>query len=65
MQNTQTETQTIQKKKKFHMPSTPVLLLAITLIIAILTYIVPAGQFERVYDEEKTVPWLWQAPITR
>jgi len=53
MLNTQTETKTIQKKKKFHMPSTPVLLLAITLIIAILTYIVPAGQFERVYDEEK------------
>lgn len=54
MLNIQNDAKIIEnKKKKFHMPSTPVLLLAITLIVAIMTYIVPAGQFERVYDEEK------------
>ena len=52
MLNSQNDAKIIEnKKKKFHMPSTPVLLLAITLIVAIMTYIVPAGQFERVFDE--------------
>ena len=39
------------KKKKFEMPHVIVVLLIIMVVVAILTYIVPSGQFERVYDE--------------
>lgn len=40
------------KKTSFKMPHTYVILLAIAVIVAILTWIIPAGQFERVFDEE-------------
>ena len=41
----------LEKKKKFSLPSTPVLLFLIIVVIMILTYIVPAGTYERVFDE--------------
>ncbi len=42
---------TLNQKRKFHIPNTPVLLLGITLLVAILTYIVPAGEFQREFNE--------------
>lgn len=44
------ETVMKEKKKSFEMPHVIVVLLLIMLAVAILTYIVPSGQFERVYD---------------
>ena len=41
----------LEKKKKLSMPSTPVLLFCIIVVIMILTYIVPAGTYDRVLDE--------------
>ncbi|MDM8534079.1 YfcC family protein [Clostridiaceae bacterium HSG29] len=41
----------VEKKKKFKVPHTYVLLFAILVIMAVMTYIIPAGQFERVTDE--------------
>ena len=41
----------LEKKKKFSLPSTPVLLFLIIVVIMILTYIIPAGTYERVFDE--------------
>lgn len=38
-------------KKKFKVPHTYVILFSIVLIVAIGTYLIPAGQFERVKDE--------------
>lgn len=40
-----------QKKKRFKMPSTAVLLMMMIFIVAIGTYIVPAGEFTRSIDE--------------
>lgn len=41
-----------KKKKGFSkIPHTYLILFGIVLVISILTYIIPAGQFERVYDE--------------
>ena len=40
------------KKSGFKVPHTYVILLAIAVIAAILTWVVPAGQFERVLDED-------------
>ncbi|SKC84964.1 YfcC family protein [Maledivibacter halophilus] len=44
-------------KKKFKVPHTYVILFSVILIMAILTYIIPAGEYDREYDEvsEKTV----------
>ncbi len=42
---------TLEKKKGFRMPSTPVLLFFIIIIVAICTYIIPAGSYERYVDE--------------
>ena len=41
----------LEKKKKFSLPSTPVLLFLIIVVVMILTYIVPAGTYERAFDE--------------
>lgn len=41
-----------EKKKRFKIPHTYVLLFSILVVVAILTYIVPAGQFERAEDPE-------------
>ncbi len=42
---------TLEKKKGFTLPSTTVLLFLIILLVAALTYIVPAGTYERYVDE--------------
>ncbi|HYE84578.1 MAG TPA: C4-dicarboxylate ABC transporter permease [Clostridia bacterium] len=39
------------EKKRFKVPHTYVILMTIVLIAAIMTYIVPAGQYDRVKDE--------------
>ena len=39
------------KKKRFKVPHTYVIICIIILIMAVLTYIVPAGSYERVKDE--------------
>lgn len=39
------------KKKKFKVPHTYVILFSVILIMAILTYIIPAGEYDRVKDE--------------
>ena len=46
--------ETLNEKKKFKLafPETSLLLLIIIVIVAGLTYIMPAGQFDRVIDEE-------------
>lgn len=41
----------LQKKKKFSLPSTPVLLFLIIVVVMICTYIIPAGQYDRFVDE--------------
>lgn len=41
----------IKKERKFKFPDTALLLFLIILVVAGLTYILPAGQFERVFDE--------------
>ncbi|WP_419025158.1 YfcC family protein [Emergencia sp.] len=40
-----------EKKHKFSLPDTLVLLIFIVIVAGILTYIVPAGSFERIFDE--------------
>ena len=45
-----------KKKRKFKAPHSLVLLMSMVLFVALLTWIVPAGQFERVKNEAgKTV----------
>ena len=39
-----------EKKKKFTFPSSPLVLFIIVILVAILTYIVPAGQYQYVTD---------------
>lgn len=46
--NLKTET----KKKFLSMPHTYVLLLCIIIIVAILTYVIPSGEYDRVLDEK-------------
>lgn len=41
----------VKKERKFKFPDTAFLLFVIIFVVAVLTYIVPAGQFERVFDE--------------
>ena len=41
-----------QKKKKFQLPHIYVLLFAIIVICAVLTWILPAGQFDRALNEQ-------------
>lgn len=45
------ETLNEKKKRKIAFPETALLLLIIIAVVAALTYIMPAGQFERVVDE--------------
>lgn len=40
----------MKKKKKFRIPHTYALLFFVIIIVAILTYVVPAGEFERAQD---------------
>jgi len=42
---------TLEKKNRFRFPNTYVLLFAVAIIMAILTYIIPAGTFERAVNE--------------
>jgi uncharacterized ion transporter superfamily protein YfcC len=41
----------LEKKKKFSLPSTPVLLFLIIVVVMIMTYVIPAGTYDRVVDE--------------
>lgn len=45
------ETATVKKKKKMHVPHTFIILLGLILLISILTYIIPAGAYDRYPDE--------------
>ena len=53
----------IGEKKGFHLPHIFVILFGIVLVCAILTWIIPAGNFERITDEvtgkEVVVPGTW------
>lgn len=40
-----------KKVRKFRFPDTAFLLFVIIFVVAVLTYIIPAGQYERVFDE--------------
>ncbi|MDE1549899.1 YfcC family protein [Jeotgalibaca caeni] len=55
----------MEKKKKagFKIPHTYVLLISVMIIMALLTWIIPAGQFERIQQGDRTiaVPNSWQA----
>lgn len=44
-------TEQVQEKKRFKVPHTYVVLFSIVLIVAIGTYLIPAGEFDRVKDE--------------
>ena len=47
---------TMEKKKtSFKIPHTYVLLIGVMLVMAILTWIVPAGQFERIEQAGRTI----------
>ena len=52
-----------KRKKEFHMPHTYVLLISVMLIMALLTWIIPAGQFEVIEQGTRTVvvPNSWHA----
>ncbi len=41
----------LEKKKKFGLPSTPVLLFMIIVVVMICTYLIPAGVYDRFVDE--------------
>ncbi len=43
-----------RKKKKFKVPHTYVLLFALIIIMALLTYVIPAGQYEKMEIETET-----------
>ncbi len=45
-----------KKKTSFKIPHTYVLLIGVMLVMAILTWIVPAGQFERIEQGGRTIP---------
>lgn len=45
------DTTKLEKKKRFSMPSTLVLLIMLVLIAGVATYIIPAGSFERMLDD--------------
>ena len=61
-----------RKKKKFTFPTTATLLLIVVLVMGILTYIIPAGQFDREINEatgrEGVVPgsfhYVEQSPVS-
>jgi len=41
-----------KQKRKFQMPHAMIILILIALLCMVLTWVLPAGQFERVYNEE-------------
>lgn len=43
--------QKTEQKRKFKVPHTFIILLGLILVIAVLTYVVPAGTYDRYYDE--------------
>src|SRR5690625_4912320 len=45
----------VSRRRKFEMPHTYVMLIAIMLVMAALTYILPAGQFERMEINGRTM----------
>ena len=46
----------MKEKKKFKVPSSFAIIVAVMLLASILTYVIPGGQFERTVDESgKTV----------
>ncbi|MDR1626909.1 MAG: TIGR00366 family protein [Spirochaetia bacterium] len=48
MQNVSAEKDHVKKKKEFSLPDTIVILLALTFLATVLTYIIPAGKFDMV-----------------
>ena len=45
------ETMPVKQKKKIRVPHTYIILMGIILFVAILTYFVPAGEYDRIFDE--------------
>ena len=43
--------ETSKKKKGIQMPHTYIILFLIVLVVCLLTYVIPAGQFERQEDD--------------
>lgn len=48
---TSTVNKTVEKEKKFKVPHTFIILIALIFIVSLLTYVVPAGVYDRFYDE--------------
>jgi len=40
-----------KKKREVHVPHTFIILLGLILVMGILSYIIPAGSYQRTYDE--------------
>ena len=55
----------LKKKKKFELPHVYTIAFLLIILFAILTWIVPSGQFERTMMETAGVKLPWQAPIRR
>lgn len=57
-------------KKRFEMPDGMVILIFLILVVTILTYIIPAGQFERIVVDGKTIvkgdsfKYIEQSPVS-
>ena len=45
-------TETSKSKKKFKVPHPIIILFVIVIIMSICTYLIPSGEYTRVYDEE-------------
>lgn len=43
--------QNATKKRKFKVPHTYVILFSVILLMALLTYFIPAGEYDRILDE--------------
>lgn len=43
--------QELKKKRRLPLPNNPTLLILMIVVAALMTYIVPAGEFDRVVDE--------------
>lgn len=48
---TSTVNKTVEKEKKFKVPHTFIILFALIFIVSLLTYVVPAGVYDRFHDE--------------
>lgn len=51
------------KKKEFKVPETYVLIAMMLIVMAVLTYIIPAGTYD-MYKDEATGSWLTRLPST-